>query len=97
MEEEYTDSGLGFSLEEILPTHEEIECYAKMWDTEGVLKLNNLVLPEHDEILADYENSCEELNIDSISLFQSLLKSRMFFEAIKHKQKFENLGDYSNE
>ena len=75
---------LTFTLEDILPSNEEIEKYAEMWiggDKTDILA--DLIKPEQEDLLARYNTKCDDLELDATMLFQSLLRSRMLFEAIK--------------
>ena len=75
---------LTFTLEDILPSNEESEKYVEMWvgdDKTDILA--DLIKPEHEDLLASYNAKCDDLELDATMLFQSLLRSRMLFEAIK--------------
>ena len=75
---------LTFTLEDILPSNDELDKYAEMWvggDKADILA--DLIKPEHEDLLASYNAKCDDLELDATMLFQSLLRSRMLFEAIK--------------
>lgn len=75
---------LTFTLEDILPSNDELDKYGEMWvgdDKTDILA--DLIKPEHEDLLASYNAKCDDLELDATMLFQSLLRSRMLFEAIK--------------
>ena len=76
-------SNLNFTLEDILPNEQEIISFANMWQQGYEFKLENLVKKEHESLLEQYENVCNLNGVDAMDLFHSLLKSKLFHEAVK--------------
>lgn len=76
-------NNLNFTLEDILPNEQEIISFANMWQQGYEFKLENLVKKEHESLLEQYENVCKLNGVDAMDLFHSLLKAKLFHEAVK--------------
>lgn len=76
-------SNLNFTLEDILPNEQEIISFANMWQQGYEFKLEDLVKKEHESLLEQYENVCNLNGVDAMDLFHSLLKAKLFHEAVK--------------
>ena len=76
-------NNLNFTLEDILPNEQEIISFANMWQQGYEFKLEDLVKKEHEPLLEQYENVCNLNGVDAMDLFHSLLKAKLFHEAVK--------------